>query len=369
MHQIQRSLVVGIAAVCSVAGAGKQNPQPTGVTEIAISSGTVPAGGTVQLSFRFTQPMPIGSTGTGFALDGFAINGIGLWSANGVACGVGLVKNGVLQFTAVDPTGVLGSVIDYPFLTVALTAPIGLAAGTSFPFTLNPDAWLTGPAGSPAILPKPGKVTIGGTATISGVYPGGGTYAAGTVIRITGANFQKTTRFISKVQFSSISITPGEIDITLKNQTTMDAQAFTVQNPDGSTATYNAYLKGAPQRVPSKDLLRNAEFAFPLATHAIATVVPDSSLADTQWKALALQNPNPGPAAVTIEVEPRGQGRSALIVIPAGGRVVDTLSGLLNGAVVGAGEGVIVTSTAMIQIFGITGDDVAGTLKPFVPVF
>jgi hypothetical protein len=369
MKQFQQAIVVGMAAVCTLAGAGRQNPQPAGAVEIAVSSGTVPAGGTIQVRFGLTQPMPIGSTGTGFALDGFATNGIALWSPNGVAFGVGVMNNGVLTFTAVDPSLLLGTVTDYPFLTLTLTAPAIAKTGATFPFTWSADAWLNSQTGPLNVLAKTGNVTIGGTASIQGVFPGGGTWPAGTVIRIIGSGFQKTSKLQTKVQFSSMSITPTEIDLTLKSETMMDSQAFTVQNPDGSSATFFAYLRGLPQRVPSKALLQNAEFAFPRAAHALATVQASGAASDSQWNALALQNPNPGPAAVTIEVEPHGQGRSALIVIPAGGRVVDTISGLLSGAVVGPTETVTVTSTAMIQMFGISGDDVTGTLKPFLPVF
>ena len=362
-----QSVIAGIAAVSTLAGA--HNPTAPNAAEVAISSATVPPGGTVQMRFTLTQPRPIMSTGTGFALDGFNINGIALWSTNGVACGVGTVQGGVLHFSAADPSGILGSGVDYPFLTVALTAPQGLATGTSFPFNWTPDAWLYSPAGPLDLSVKPGKVTIGGSLSIEGVYPGGGTYQAGTTIRIAGSGFQKGSKIQTPVKYSSISIMPNEIDLTLKEQTTMDSQMFQVASPDGSSATYFSYLKGIPVRPPSNDLLKSGEYAFPLQTHAIATVSPAGVLPAGEWLALALQNPNPGPASVTITLQPGGPGRSALIVLPPAGRIVDTVSGLLNGLSIQPGDSVIVTSTAMIQVFGIHGDENANTLKPFLPNF
>ena len=368
---IVRSVALGVAAVTALAGAGKQvqNPTAANAAEVAISSATVPAGGTAQLSFTMTQPRPILSTGTGFDLAGFDVNGIALWSTNGLACGVGSVHNGVLTFSAADPSSVLGTGVDYPFLTIALTAPLGVKTGTAFTFGWSPEAWLTSLAGPYALTVKPGRVTIGGSVSIRGVYPGGGTYPAGTVIRIPGTGFQPGLRLQTAVVYSSISITPNEIVLTLKSQTTMDSQRFQVINKDGSSASYFAYLRGSMVRPPSKTLLQTGEFAFPLQTQAVVNVPAGGGLAGSQWVALALQNPNPGPAAVTIELQPYGQGRSALVVLPAGGRLVDTVQGLLNGIVPQPGDIVRVTSTSMIQMFGINGDETAQTLKPFAVSF
>jgi hypothetical protein len=317
--------------------------------------------------FTLTEPRPIGSTGSGIALEGFAADGVALWSANGEACGVGLLQNGVLHFSAIDPSGVLGNSGEYPFLTIALTVPNGLTNGTSFPFTWTPGSWISSPSGPLLLSVKTGTVTIGGSLSISGIYPGGGTYPAGSLIRILGTGFQNNIHIQTHVKYSSISITPNEIDLYLKEQTTLDSQSVQLVNPDGSSATYFAYLKGVLVRQPSADLLKSAEFAFPLQTHALATVGPASALANGQWVALALQNPNPGPAVVTIALP--SQNKSSSILLPSAGRIADTLSDLLNGATIQPGDTVQVTSTAMIQIMGINGDDQAQTLAPFIPSF
>jgi hypothetical protein len=313
--------------------------------------------------------MPIGSTGTGFSRSGFLVDGLAVWSTNGLACGVGFLQNGVLKLAAVDASGILGTGADYPFMTLTLTAPAGLTAGATFPWNWSSDAWLNSPTGPMSLVVKPGKVTIGGSLSIRGVYPGGGTYPAGTVIRIPGTGFQPNSRLQTHVKYSSVSITPNEIDLTLQQQTTMDSQAFTVNNPDGSSATYFSYLRGVPVRLSSNPLLLTGEYAFPLAAHAIATIPATGEVPTTEWTAVALQNPNPGPVAVTVELQPAGEGRSATVVLPSGGRLVDTVSGLLSGIAVGPGDSLRITSTAMIQIFGIKGNDAAQTLTPFLPVF
>ena len=369
MGKIRGFIIVGLTAIKALCAAGGHNVTPPNAAEIAVSSAAVPAGGTAQVRFTLTQPRPIMSTGTGVVLDGFGVNGIALWSPNGVACGVGSVQNGVLQFSAIDPTGLLGSDPDYPFLTLTLTAPASAKAGSSFPFDWSPGAWLSAATGPYDLSVKPGKIAISGSLSIQGVYPGGGTYPAGTLIRIPGSGFQSGIRLQTPVKYSSISITSNEIDLTLKEQTTMDSQSFQVTNSDGSSATYFAYLRGTMLRPPSNALLQSGEYAFPLQTHAIATIAPTGPLPVTQWTAVALQNPNAGPAVVTIEVVSGAPGKSATIVLPAGARLVDTLSGLLNGMPVLPDDSVRITSTATIQMFGINGDESAQTLKPFLPTY
>jgi hypothetical protein len=369
MRRIYKSIFSGVvvasAVIASGGSGGGHNPDPSGTAEITISSSIVPAGGTAQVRFSLTEPVPISSTGGRSLLQA---DGLAIWSSNGVASGVGLLKNGVLTFRAVDPTGVLGTNVDGPFLTATLSVPQGIATGTLFPVTWSADSWLTSPTGPVSFSIKPGNITVGGSIFISGVYPGGGTFPAGTLVRILGGGFQPNARMQTPVKYSSITIQPNEIDLYLKEQTTLDTRMFQVTNPDGSTVTFYSYLKGTMIRQPSVDLLRNAEFAFPLQTHAIATVGSGVGLAPGQWVGLALQNPNPGPAVVTLRVT-SGGNNSTSIPLPSGARVVDTLAALLDEATVKPGETVQLTSTSMIQIMGLTGDENAQTLTPFVPSF
>ncbi len=379
MH-IHRSILCGLAAASLAFASGGSgtsggssgsghNPTPAGAAEVLVSSAVIPSGGTVQVRFTLTEPRPISSTGGHVSLGNFQANGISLWSANGEACGAGVIKDGVLYFSAIDPSGVLGTGAEYPYLTLSLTAPQGLAAGTKIPVSWDPGAWLTSPAGPLDFIVKPGSVTIGGSIYIDGVYPGGGTYPAGTLIRVLGAGFQPNIRIQTPVKYSSISVGPGEIDLYLKEQTTLDSQMFQVTNPDGSTATYFAYLKGTLIQQPSTDLLQNVELAFPLATHAIASVGTAGALSPGQWQGLALQNPNPGPVVVTLQLASQPPGSATSILLPSGGRIADSLTALLNGASIQPGDTVQLNSTSPIQIMGLNGDDQAQTLAPFVPSF
>ena len=270
-----------------------------------------------------------------------------------------------------DPSGVLGTGADYPYLTLSLTAPQGLATGTKIPFSWNPGAWLTSPAGPLDFIVKPGTVTIGGSVYIDGVYPGGGTFPAGTLVRVLGAGFQPNIRIQTPFKYSSLSVGPNEIHISHKQQTTLDSQMFQVTNPDGSTATYFAYLKGTLIQQPSTELLQNAELAFPLATHAIASVGPAAALPTGQWQGLALQNPQSrsGSSQALPHLASQPPDSAISILLPSGGRIADSLTALLNGASVQPGDTVQLNSTAPVQIMGLNGDDQAETLAPFVPSF
>jgi hypothetical protein len=56
-------------------------------------------------------------------------------------------------------------------------------------------------------------------------------------------------------------------------------------------------------------------------------------------------------------------------MLPSGSRVMDELSVLLGGIPVTAGDVVNVTATSGVQILGLSGDDAAGTVTPFLPAF
>jgi hypothetical protein len=249
-----------------------------------------------------------------------------------------------------------------------MKVPSGKPLGTAYPFGWDATSFVAY-NGTPYVLTvKPGTVTIGGSGYISNIVPGGGTYPAGTVVHVNGGNFSSQTKFNTSVKFSSFKISSNDIAVTLKETTKLDAQWFSIQNPDRTTVVYYAYLRGTFTTSPSRDILKTAEYAFPLSTHAIATLPAEPALSTTQFTALALQNPNPGPAAVTLTVNSGGVITNTLRVLNSGERVVDTVS-QLTGVSVQAGDIVSLTSTAAIQIMGIRGDEAAQNLTPFIPQF
>ena len=347
---------------------GNQTPAVPGTAEIRISSEIAPPGGTAQVKFSFTEPRPILSSGSLMAIGGMLVDGVAVWSSTGNAGGLGVLKDGVLTLTTVDPTGLLGTNVDYPFLTVTMDIPSTQPVGSFLPLDWT-EAWLASSVAPLSLLVKPGGVKVAQGINIRNVVPGGGTYPAGTVIRISGSGFGAFTKLQTPVKYSSLLITPGEIRLTLQEQTTMDAQPFQVSNPDRSSDTYFAYLRGTLIHAPSRVMLNSVEPAFPATAHAVATVGPWSALQPGQFIAMAFQNPTLGPAVVTLQVSSQGSFQSAYVVLPPATRVVDDLSALLGGIQLHDGDVVKVTSTTPVQMLGIAGDENTGKATPFLPVF
>jgi len=370
MQSIDRLITAGLLASAALLAAGKQNPTPANTAEVRVSSEMIPPGGTVQVKFSLTEPQPITSTGSSFAMGVMSVDGVAVWSPAGDAGGVGVLNNGQLHISAISPSGNLGNGLDYPFLTITSDIPASVKYGSSFPLTLGADSSISTAAGPMTLLVKPGRLDVKGSVSIHGVYPGGGNWPAGTVVKVLGSGFQAGTKVTTKFAVSSIYIvSSGEIDLTLKDQTYLDSQAVTVQHPDRSSDRYFCYLRGVPVRVPSRTLLQHAEPAFPLQSHAIASlVVPD--LSSSQFAALALQNANPGPLVVTFQLVSRTAGtQSTTVTLPSGTRIVDDLSSLLDGYPVAPGDTLQLTATAPLQILGLLGDESAFTVAPFFPVF
>jgi hypothetical protein len=359
------------AGSAALAGGG-----PTGVTgvtapnaiEVRTLSERVPAGGTVQVKFLLTQPRPISTGGSDLFMSDFAVNGVALSSPLGTSAGVAVAQNGSLYFSVISPDSDFGSNLDYPFITVTLTIPSTKATGSTYPLTLS-NAVFQGPSG-PLVFtdPKPGTLTVGGSISVKGLVPGGGTWPGGTVIKVQGTGFSPTTKLSAKFKMSTpIYVSPTEMQFTLGETTTLDMQPVQAGNTDGSQVTYYSYLRGVLVQPPSRTLLMNTEPVFQLQTHGIATVGPVQALSSGQFIALAVQNPNPGPVSVTFQLQSTGATTS--VVLPSGGRIMDELGALLGGLSLNPGDVVNVNATAGVQILGLIGDENANTVTPFLPAF
>ena len=322
----------------------------------------------MQVKYLLTQPRPITGGGPKLITYGFDVNGVSVTSALGDAAGVALAHDGVLDVQVTSPNSDFGMNLDYPFLTVAMTIPGTTKTGAQFPLGFADAAFqmLAGPL--TLTDPKPGTLTIGGSVSIHGAIPGGGTWPAGTIIRVQGTGFVPGTKLLTKMRIGTpVYVSSTEMRFILIQDTTLDSQPITAQNPDGSVATFYSYLRGVPVNVPSRRLLGHAEPIFQTLTHAAAILDPLPNLGAGQFMALAVQNPNPWPVAVLLYHQQSCTIVS--VVIPSGGRLMDELGALFNGMNLNSGDVISVTSTSAVQILGITGDQVANTLKPWLPSF
>ena len=333
--------------------------------EVRTLSERVPAGGTVQVKYLLTQPRPITSGGWEFTTFGFAVNGISVTSVAGDAVGAGVVKNGTLTLSVISPESDFGMNLDYPFLTIAMEVPSAIKPGTTFPLDMI-QATIQGPTGPLTLTdPKPGTLTVGGSVSVRGVYPGGGSYPAGTVIRVLGNGFQPGTKLVTKMRTSqAVYVSQGEMRFSLIDAATMDMQPIHLTNPDGSQVVYYSYLRGVPVRVPSQAVLAATEPVFGLATHALATL-PASACGAGQDLAIAMQNPNPW--AVSVAITGDAGGGTAVVEMLPGQRLVDTAAALLG--VSKAPGTVSVSATSAIQFVGLCANGAAFQVTPFVPTF
>jgi hypothetical protein len=295
------------------------------------------------------------------------VDGLALTSPLGDTFGTGVVSNGKLSLFVVSPSADFGTNLDYPFITLTMDIPSSTPTGSTFPLTLDPGSVQT-PTGPLTFAdPKPGVLTIGGSISIRGVFPGGGTYPAGTVISIQGKGFQPGTKLTTKMKTSSaVFVSPTELHFTLNEISTMDTQPITVQNPDGSLVTFYSYLRGTPIALPSREVLKATEPVFQALTHSLATVSATSCGAN-QYLALAIQNPNRGPVSIGFTNQTTGAFSS--LVLPPAGRVMDELGTLTGGAALSASDVLTIGATAPVQVLGLCADDSAFTVVPFLPAF
>ncbi len=96
---------------------------PAGSAEVRTLSETVPAGGTAQVKMLFTQPRPITSTGAGFQMSGYSVDGVAFFSPLGDTAGTAVLRNGKLYISAVSPNADFGTSLDYPFLMITMDVP------------------------------------------------------------------------------------------------------------------------------------------------------------------------------------------------------------------------------------------------------
>jgi hypothetical protein len=334
--------------------------------EVRTLSETVPAGGTVQVKHLLTQPHPISSGGGSFSLGGMSVDGVAAFSPLGDTGGAAYVQNGNLYISIVSPSSDFGTNLDYPFLTITMDIPQSTAKGSSVPLGLS-NLQFDSPSG-PVLLtdPKPGFLTVGGSVSVRGVYPGGGTWPAGTQISVQGSGFQPGTKIATKMKTTNpVYVSPTEFRFALRETTTLDQQPLQVVNPDGSQVTYFSYLRGVLVQKPSRSLLEKTEPIFPALTTGFATLGPQPVLAQGQFTAVAIQNPTTAPVMVTFQLQ--STGATGTILLPIGSRLMDELSALLGGASLAPGDIVKVFPTAGVQIIGLTCDEQAGTVTPFLP--
>jgi len=316
-----------------------------------------------------TEPTPVSSAGPRIPVtSGTSPVGIQLFNPNGDVNGVAMVGPSLVSVSSITSTGTQGS--DYPIMTVAFQIPKNISVGNKLSFRLDPSStWTLGLLGVATLKPiLPATITVGGSISITDVVPGGGIQPAGTIIHVQGIGFQTGTQVqLSNIKASSITVVdPTDIQIVLAEPTQMTGKKIQVTNPDGSQDTYFSYMRGTLLGQSNQALLASALPLFSSVTYSQA-VFATTNTTTSEFSGLAVQNPNLAPATVTFTLfslsnAPLG---SSTIVIPSSNRIMRDMSEL-TGVVPPQGSYVTVSSDVPVQMFGFVGNNVSGTVVPYV---
>ena len=343
------------------------------VIEPRVVSETLPSGGLMQIKLDLTSPHPITTTSSDFSFDSSfeSLEGVSILSPSGDAYGVGYVRNGRFQASIFSPLASLGTQLDYPFLMVAAKIRAGIPVGTVIPINFGNATFFNGPGGTPYSLPAPknGSLTIGGSASITNIVPGGGVLPAGTTVRVLGTGFNTNTRIdVNEVKAKDFRyVSPTEIDFTMTSSGDLTGARFTLrgQNKDPDV-TYFSYLRAVAVGSSSRALLNGSHPLYPTQLLTSAGIaVPAVGL--NGFVGIALRNSSAVASDVQLELVSSGGSSlgKANVNIPSGGQYMRTVQELFGSAP--AGASVKVTTSVAIQALGLNGDDTSGVVTAFLP--
>jgi len=297
--------------------------------------------------------------------------GISLFSPLGDAYGVAQLSNGNLAMTIASPLASLGTNLDYPFVTIAGHVNSSAILGATMPLTLN-NVTLIDPTGAGiSVSAKPGVLTVGGSISVNNIVPGGGTWPAGTLVRILGSGFSRGTA-LNRASFKINSWTvfsDSEIDLVLGEQVRMDSQFVILSNPDKSTVTYFSYIRGVESVKSSVPVVASSMPMFPgLAYSQVQTQQNSRGINNNLVTALSIQNPNPSAVTVKIEAESPATGKiaEAAVTLNFGEKITRDL-GEFFGLQLNPGTTVKAVSSLPVQFVGFVADPTSGAATPFVP--
>jgi hypothetical protein len=316
-----------------------------------------------------TEPTPVSTGRPRLAVtSGVNVVGIELFNPNGDVDGVAMLGPSMIDIESITSTGTQGS--DYPIMIVSLQVPPATSVGSQFSFSLDPSStWTLGLLGTATMKPiSPATITVGGSISITNVVPGGGVQPTGTVVHILGLGFQPGTQVqLSNVKTSSITVaSQQDIQIVLAEPTQMTGKKIQVTNPDGSQDTYFSYMRGRPLGSSNEPLLAPALPIFSSITYSQA-VFASAASTSSEFSGIAVQNPNLAPANVTFTLfsssnTPLG---SSTIIVPSGYRLMRDMSEL-TGVTPPQGSYMVVSSDVAVQMFAFLGDNLSGTVVPYV---
>ena len=230
--------------------------------------------------------------------------------------------------------------------------------------TVSPSA-TQDPVGTMASLTL--ESVVGGTVSITDVLPGGGFVPAGSLVAVVGIGFQPGAGvLIDGIAVASASwMDSSVIEVVTAADTQLDGRTVSVLNPDGTGADYLSYLRATDLGKSARPLLAATEAIFPVQPLSSAVFVAPSS---GTFFGLALQNPQPADSIVSIELWGAGSVvGSASLALPPRTKISREVSELFPGVVPGAGSFFQLTATVPVQMLGLSGNEIDGSVMPVLP--
>ena len=366
-------LIASLTAIAGMIGSSAYAQTAPLPAEVRVADETIPPGGTAQLKFSLTEPRPIMIGTSVAALDTATVGGlfgVSLNSPAGDVFGVARYRDGQFTVNYISPLSAFGTFVDYPILTITTHVREDAIPGYQSSISLGDGSAYSNLFGQsvPFVEPKPGILTVGGSAAIHNVVPGGGTWPAGTRVKVLGIGFTPATKVKTKFLVRSTEfIDANEIDVVLDADTQMDAQPIDIVNADRTRERYYSYLRGVEAVASSNALVASAEPVFPLTglQHATVAQAP-RGINGTAFTALAIQNSNPAPVTVVLTafsaLGPVGQKR---VTLNFGEKITREL-GEFFGTPLAPGTIVHLNATLPVQLVPFFGDSSTSALKPFV---
>jgi hypothetical protein len=157
----------------------------------------------------------------------------------------------------------------------------------------------------------------------------------------------------------------SRIEVVTAVEAQLDGRLVSVSNPDGTGATYLSYLRATDLGKSARPLLAATEAIFPVQTQSSAVFAAPTS---GTFFGLALQNPEPADSIVSVELWDAGSVvASASLALPPRTKVSREVSELFPGVIPGAGSFFQLTATVPVQIMGLSGNEVDGSVTPVLP--
>jgi uncharacterized protein (TIGR03437 family) len=287
--------LLALAASVSSANAASAN------LALQVSAETAPPGGWAQIKISLATPALVGSGRIVMDFDPSVFTAIaspGVFGASGDAYGEATISGLHLDAQFFSPTGGIGRLRGLPVLVISANLASGAQLGKTVAITADESQsqWKD-PAGNLySVSVTPGSVTVGGSLSIRGAYPGGGLLPAGTSVALVGAGFSAATTVSIDGVISSASYSSQQqsMSMTLPAPVDLMGKRIVAKNPDGSEADYYSVLNSMYPIAVQSNGPQGLQPLFP----SQAWNVPMTASIGELGGAVAIQNPNTVSVAV-----------------------------------------------------------------------